>query len=103
MSRKAKEEKIITMVGVKQARKGFEFLHESPSEKCEKCKYYRVCIGNLEAGRVYRIVGLREKTFPCPLHEGGVRVVEVVESGRKRNLCGNSSENSSRRGSNNIS
>ena len=80
MSRKAKKEKIITMIGVKQARKGFEFLHESPSEKCEKCEYYRVCIGNLEAGRVYRIVGLREKTFPCPLHEGGVRVVEVVES-----------------------
>jgi len=80
MSRKTKKEKIITMVGVKQARKGFEFLHETPSEKCKKCQYYKVCIGNLEAGRVYRIVGLREKTFSCPLHEGGVRVVEVVES-----------------------
>lgn len=29
-------------------------------------------------GRVYEIVGLRERTFPCKLHEDGVRVVEVV-------------------------
>jgi len=80
MSRKTKKDKIITLVGIKQARKGFEFLHESPSEKCKKCEYYRVCIENLEVGRVYRVVGLREKVFPCPLHEGGARVVEVVES-----------------------
>jgi len=31
-------------------------------------------------GRVYEVVGLRDKTFPCRLHEDGVRVVEVVES-----------------------
>jgi hypothetical protein len=34
----------------------------------------------LEVGRVYRVVRLRKKIFPCPLHEEGVRVVEVVES-----------------------
>ena len=71
---------IITLIGVKQARKGLEFLHEKPSEKCETCEYREVCIGNLEVGRVYQIVRLREKILPCPLHEGGVRVVEVVES-----------------------
>jgi len=80
MSEKSKGKFTITLVGVKQARKGLEFLHEKPSEKCETCEYYRVCIGNLEVGRIYRIVGLREKVFSCPLHEGGVRVVEVVES-----------------------
>jgi len=79
MSRDSKS-RIITLVGVKQARKGLEFLHEKPSEKCENCEYYKVCIGNLETGRVYRIIKLRDKVFPCPIHENGVRVVEVVES-----------------------
>jgi len=72
--------RIITLVGVKQARKGLKFLHEKSSEKCENCEYYKVCIGNLETGRVYKIVKLRDKVFPCPIHEGGVKVVEVVES-----------------------
>lgn len=78
--RPIKNKVIITLVGVKQARKGLEFLHEKPCEKCEKCEYCNVCTGNLEVGRVYRIVKLREKVLPCPLHEGGVRVVEVIES-----------------------
>jgi len=34
----------------------------------------------LEVGRVYEVVGLRDKVFSCKLHEDGVRVVEVVES-----------------------
>jgi len=29
---------------------------------------------------VYRVVGLRENVFQCGVHEGGVRVVEVVEA-----------------------
>jgi len=72
--------RIITLVGVKQAHKGLKFLHEEPAEECKNCEYYRVCIENLEAGRVYKIVKLRENVFPCPIHEDGARVVEVIES-----------------------
>lgn len=75
-----REKSVITLVGVKQAKKGFVFIHQGPSSNCEGCKYYQVCIKNLETGRVYKVVKLREKVFPCMLHEAGARVVEVVES-----------------------
>jgi len=70
----------VTLVGVRQAREGFVFIHQGTGSECEGCEYHEVCVKNLETGRVYKIVGVREKTFPCKLHEGGVRVVEVVES-----------------------
>lgn len=41
---------------------------------------FTVCMGNLEAGRVYQIVEVREKTFPCSVHEDGVQIVRVVEA-----------------------
>jgi hypothetical protein len=74
------ERPVITLVGVRQAKEGFVFIHQGPSSGCEGCECYQVCIKNLEAGRVYRVIRLREKVFPCRLHEVGVRVVEVVES-----------------------
>lgn len=70
---------MITLIGVKQAKEGYAFIHQGPSSQCEGCKYYRVCIDNLEVGRIYQVSGLREKVFPCELHEVGVRVVEVTE------------------------
>ena len=71
---------VITLIGVRQAREGYAFIHQGSSPNCKNCGYYRVCIENLEEGRVYRVVGLRENVFQCGVHEGGVRVVEVVES-----------------------
>jgi len=71
---------VVTLVGVRQAREGFVFIHQGTSLECEGCEYHEVCVKNLESGRVYKIVRVREKTFPCKLHEKGVRVVEVVES-----------------------
>jgi uncharacterized protein (UPF0179 family) len=70
----------ITLVGLKQAQEGYIFIHKGGSSICLNCKYHQVCIENLEVGRVYTIVGLRENVFPCELHESGVRVVEVTES-----------------------
>ncbi|MFQ6076111.1 MAG: UPF0179 family protein [Candidatus Bathyarchaeia archaeon] len=78
MARKSKP--IVTIVGLKQSKEGFVFLHEGPVKGCGGCERYNVCMKNLEPGRVYKIVGLREKTFPCRIHEEGARVVEVVES-----------------------
>lgn len=77
---KRKDRYLVTLIGVKQAKVGHTFIHKGPSAGCEHCKLQQTCIKNLEAGRVYRIVRLREKIFPCELHETGVRVVEVVES-----------------------
>jgi uncharacterized protein (UPF0179 family) len=36
-------------------------------------------MGNLEAGRVYRVVEVREKTFPCDVHADGAQIVRVEE------------------------
>lgn len=74
-----RERSVITLVGVRQAKEGFVFIHQGSSQKCGGCQYYSICIENLEVGRVYKIVGLRENVFPCRLHESGARVVEVVE------------------------
>ncbi|MBS7643665.1 UPF0179 family protein [Candidatus Bathyarchaeota archaeon] len=70
----------ITMVGVKQAREGFKFIHEGASQLCEGCQYRGVCIDNLVRGRLYSVVKTRARVFPCRLHEEGVQVVEVVEA-----------------------
>lgn len=75
-----KKKRLVTLVGKKQARKGFKFVFSAPSAQCENCEYGRVCVEKLKPGRVYQVVRLRENVFPCPLHEGGVRVVEVVEA-----------------------
>jgi len=67
-------------VGAKLARPGMKFLHGTPNKICKSCKYYRVCMGNLEPGRVYEVVRVRPIKHECPLHEGGVIVVEVKEA-----------------------
>lgn len=68
------------MVGVKQAKEGFMFLHEGPAGQCKDCEYYNVCMKNLETGRVYRVLKARDRTIPCKLHLDGAQVAEVVES-----------------------
>lgn len=70
----------ITLCGVKQARKGYRFIHLGGAEACKGCELLKVCDGNLERGRIYEVKALRRKVFPCPLHEDGVRVVEVEEA-----------------------
>ncbi|AFL95841.1 hypothetical protein CL1_1644 [Thermococcus cleftensis] len=71
---------IITLVGEKLARPGVEFIFYGPAEPCRTCKLAGVCVGNLEQGRRYKILRVRSMpSHSCPLHEGKVRVVEVVE------------------------
>jgi len=71
--------KIITLVSKGRGKVGYKFLYQSPSPSCEGCERYLVCIKNLEEGRVYQIVNIRRKSFPCRINEEGVVVVEVVE------------------------
>jgi hypothetical protein len=69
----------ITFVGVKQAKMGFSFIHEGSLEECEECELYKICMSNLEPGRIYKVMKRRNKFFPCRVHEDGVQVVEVSE------------------------
>jgi hypothetical protein len=77
------KEATITVVGLRQSKTGFQFLHEKPLAECASCRLYQVCMTNLEANRVYEIIEVREKHFPCSIHEEGVRVVKVVEADRE--------------------
>jgi len=70
----------VTLVGIKQAKKGFKFIHLGPSEQCNNCPLYKTCMGNLEKGRVYEVVEVRNIKHSCSLHEEGVMVVEVQEA-----------------------
>jgi len=70
---------VITLVGEKLAKPGVEFIYYGPADPCKTCRLARVCVGNLEPGRRYKVVRVRNIEHSCPLHEGKVRVVEVVE------------------------
>ena len=71
---------IITLIGKGQAKVGGVFIHRGPGAKCIECKYYQVCIENIESGRVYEIVKVREKTLFCSQYEMEMQVVEVVNA-----------------------
>ncbi|MCD6465130.1 UPF0179 family protein, partial [Candidatus Bathyarchaeota archaeon] len=70
---------IITLVSVGQAKIGSLFIHRGAGTKCSECKYFNICVKNLEPNRIYKIVGLRNKILRCDLYEIDMRVVEVVE------------------------
>ncbi|ACV25131.1 UPF0179 family protein [Methanocaldococcus fervens] len=73
----SKESKI-TLIGSKLAKTGGEFVYLGEIEECKNCKFRRLCHGNLEVGRKYKIISVRSANHPCTVHEGGVKVVEVV-------------------------
>jgi hypothetical protein len=77
---KKEKKMIISLVGIRQAKEGFVFLHQGPMEECKNCKLFKVCSENLESGRIYEVVGIRDKTFKCKVHDEGVRVVEVQKA-----------------------
>lgn len=70
---------IVTLVSTGQARVGTIFFHRGPGSKCESCQYFQACVKNLEPGRVYKIVKLRDKTLPCGQYETEMQVVEVLD------------------------
>ncbi|MBS7648323.1 MAG: UPF0179 family protein [Candidatus Bathyarchaeia archaeon] len=81
MSKTEKRERIIiTLLGVGQAKVGESFIHKGSGSKCNECKYFNICVKNLESGRVYRVISLRDKILKCEMYDIEMRVVEVVES-----------------------
>ncbi len=71
--------RIVTLIGEKQAKEGEEFIFMGPAKRCDGCRLKKAC-ANLEVGRRYRVERIREgMKHECPIHEGGVCVVEVTE------------------------
>jgi uncharacterized protein (UPF0179 family) len=72
--------RLVTLVGSLQARVGYRFISSEPPSTCRECRLFHACVGVLEPGRVYEVVAVRRIKHSCPLHEGGVNVVEVEEA-----------------------
>lgn len=70
---------LITLVGEKQAKEGYEFVYIGSLSECKECKLKTVCF-NLEQGLRYRVKSVRTKHHACSVHEDGVRVVEVEKA-----------------------
>jgi hypothetical protein len=73
---------ILTVIGRKLAREGAEFTFMGPLSDCKECKVRNICF-HLERGTKYRVVAARDKSHECPIHEEGVRVVQVEPVPRK--------------------
>ena len=71
--------KKVTLIGKNQARIGFRFLFEGEAGLCSGCSVKKVCVGNLKHGRLYEVVKISDRSFPCILHSGEAVVVEVSE------------------------
>lgn len=69
---------LITLIGKKLAKEGELFVYLGSGPTCKKCRLKTVC-SNLQEGRTYRIVKIRDKEHTCDLHEEGVAVVEVEQ------------------------
>jgi uncharacterized protein (UPF0179 family) len=70
----------ITLIGTRIATIGMEFTFNGPTPECESCRLRNTCM-NLEPSHRYRVLGIRgELVHDCPIHEAGVRAVEVTES-----------------------
>jgi uncharacterized protein (UPF0179 family) len=66
----------ITLIGVNEAREGFEFVYGGGAGVCRTCPYRHACL-TLDAGRRYTITKVRPVTHPCALQETDAHVVEV--------------------------
>ncbi len=75
-------EKILTVIGVKLAKKNQKFLFTGAAPECENCNLSlkSVCLNNLEKDTMYEIIDVRKIVHPCTIHEGGVKVVEVQKA-----------------------
>jgi uncharacterized protein (UPF0179 family) len=67
---------LITLIGEEQAKVGNRFYYMGPQTDCKECRLRGVCF-NLEPGRQYEIISIRDTKHECEVHEDGVRVVEV--------------------------
>ena len=73
------EDTIVTLIGVRMAKPGVEFIFKGKSTDCNGCNLKSTCL-NLEEGGHYKIVSIRNAApLDCSIHDGGVQAVDVVE------------------------
>lgn len=68
----------LTLVDSKVAKEGYEFVNYGQADECRTCNLAKACL-NLESGRKYRVVNVRDKEHECKI-VGRATVVEVEES-----------------------
>jgi hypothetical protein len=78
----------VTLIGVRLAEEGREFVYQGESTLCEGCPYRNQCL-NLTEGMRYRITGVREntQTLDCAVHDTGVKAVEVEATSVPANVA----------------
>jgi len=69
----------VTLIGIKMAKPGEEFIYVGSVPACEGCKVRKAC-HNLLEGRRYRVETVRPTTHTCSVFEDGAQVVEVIEA-----------------------
>lgn len=75
----------VTLVSPLWADEGVEFVYRGPVEDCEGCPVFDVC-QNLDVGRRYEIVGVRDKVHESFVFAEGAQVVEVEEQPIRFNI-----------------
>lgn len=68
----------VTLIGERLAEVGTEFTYLGPCSDCKDCKVKSVCF-NLEKGKRYRVVGIRDTRHECKVHDSGVIAVDYEE------------------------
>lgn len=72
----------LTLVPESLARAGARFTFRGPNtgpeSECAGCPLQKMCFG-LQPGATYAVVGVREVTHPCALHDGARAHVVTVE------------------------
>lgn len=71
--------RFLSLCGHLEAVEGFTFQFLGVPERCLGCEYSKVCFSRLKEGRLYRVVSVRGKRFPCRIH-GEVILVELEEA-----------------------
>lgn len=68
----------VTLLGVRLAEAGTEFVYRGEADGCEGCPYRDQCL-NLTPGHRYRVTEVRDdaSTLDCAVHDTGVTAVEV--------------------------
>lgn len=74
------KDNIVTLIGIRMAKPGTEFVFKGKSPECSDCRIKSTCL-NLDAGGHYRVVRVRNTSpLDCSIHDGGVQAVEVEEA-----------------------
>ncbi len=76
----------VTLIGVRLASEGTEFVYGGEAPGCEGCPYREQCL-NLTEDVKYRVTDVRDgQLLDCAVHDRGVRAVEVEPAPVRANV-----------------